>query len=292
MATLSHSPVRVARVALAAAEKALPAHASKFSRKDHLTLPQLTACLVLQRFLRTSLRGAEAFLKDSSDVRRVLHIEQAPDHTALWRAHRALTPEHLERLTEETVRLALRAHVLPEGSGATLIPDATGLTRSRASHFAAHSQSSYARRLARKKKRRRRKRMPKSAWHYPKWTIAIDRESFLILAQLARRGPYPGVQDFAPLALEAHSLRPSALVLADAGFESCDNLRLCREWLGARVVMRVGLRPRDKRGAHSIRCPYRRALALHLPRRLYSMRNAAESNFSADKRRFGDLTPN
>jgi hypothetical protein len=55
--------------------------------------------------------------------------------------------------------------------------------------------------------------------------------------------------------------------------------------------MRVRLHPRDKYKLASSKCPSRRALARKLPRRTCLLRNAAESTFSAHKRRFGDLTP-
>jgi Transposase domain (DUF772) len=179
MATLSHSPLRVARVVLASAEKALPKYASKYSRHDGCTLPQMTACLVLQRFWKTSLRGVEQALKDSPEVREVLGLRRVPDHSALCRAHKALTERHLERLTDETVRLAERAGALAQGEGATLLPNATGLTKSRASHYSQHSQSSYARRKAKRYHQRtgkkKKRKPPKSAWRYPKWAVAIDR---------------------------------------------------------------------------------------------------------------------
>ncbi|MFP2913559.1 transposase, partial [Pyxidicoccus sp. 3LFB2] len=255
------------------------------------TLPQLAACLVLRAFWRTSLRGAQAQLEDSRDLQKALHLRRVPDHNALWRAHRALSEEQLTGLTEQTVRLAQRAHALPRGKKAKLSADSTGLTASRSSHWASHQKPTCYWRARRKRKRAglrvaRAKKQPKKSWHHPKWSSAIDCHTHFILAQHASRGPLPDTQDFAPLALEAHLLRPSTLVLADRGFESEGNLRLCEEWLGARAIMRIK-RPRP--GA-SLKTPYRRALLHHLPPE-YSQRNASESSFSAHKRRFGDLTP-
>jgi hypothetical protein len=292
MATLSHSPVKVARVALAAAQAALPRYTSRYSRHDGCTLPQLAACLVLRAFWRTSLRGAQAQLEDSRDLQDALHLARVPDHNALWRAHRALSEQRLARLTEETLRLAKRARMLPRGAHAKLSADSTGFTASRTHQWASHQKPTRYWRARRKRKRAglrvaRAKKRPKKSWHHPKWTAAIDCHTHLLLAQHACRGPMPDVQDFAPLALEAHLLRPSALVLADRGFESEANLRLCEEWLGARAVMRI---KRPRRGAH-LHTPYRLALLRHLPREEYAQRNASESAFSAHKRRFGDLTP-
>jgi hypothetical protein len=284
--------VKVARVALAAAEAALPRYMSHYSRHDGCSFPQLAACLVLRGFWRTSLRGTQAQLEDSRELQEVLHLQRVPDHNALWRAHRALSEGQLTRLTQETVRLAERAHVLPHGQDAKLSVDSTGLTASRTSRWASHQKPTRYWRARRKRKRAglrvaRAKKRPKKSWHYPKWTPAIDCRTHLILAQGACRGPYPDVQDFAPLALDAHALRPSCLMLGDSGFESEANLALCEVWLGAHAVMRI---KQPRKGAH-LHTPYRLALLHHLPQALYCQRNASESGFSAHKRRFGDLTP-
>lgn len=290
MATLSHSPVRVARVALACAERALPRYMSHYSRHDGCTFPQLAACLVLQGFWKTSYRGVRAQLADSSDVRRALRLTHVPSHSALWRAHAALQEAHLERFTEETVRLAEKASLLPQGAEARLSADSTGFTRSRASHRAGYHPTRYWRRRRRRRARglrvARAKKPPKSNWDFPKWSPAIDVATHFILAQLSRRGPWPDMHDFAPLVLEANFLRPSARVLADKGFESSANLRLCEEGLGVRAVVRV----RRPRKGWPVKCRYRRALLRHLPAD-YRLRNASESAFSAHKRRFGDLIP-
>lgn len=298
MATLSHSPVMVARVALKCAEAVLPRYMSKYSRHDGCTFPQLAACLVLKGFWNTSLRGVQVQLQDAQEVRQALGLTHQPRYSALFRAHHALSLGQLEDFSEEAVRLALSAHALPDAASkeAILVADSTGLTPSPATQYAAGSRSAYARARHERAKRRaaargralKRKKPPKRAWRYPKWTLVMDRTSHLLLAQSARRGPYPDVQDFAPLALRAHALRASRLVLADAGFESSDNLRLCEEWLGARAVMRLHHHSLE---APRLKCPYRRALAHHLPRRTYRLRNSVESAFSAHKRRFGDRTP-
>jgi Transposase DDE domain len=132
-----------------------------------------------------------------------------------------------------------------------------------------------------------------SAWRYPKWAVAIDRQSLLILAQLAYMGPSGDVQDFAPLTLNAHVLRPSHLVVADSGYNSSRNLRLAEEWMDTRAVMRIrnNSKKSGRRRGEGIACPYRRHLFLHCPRQLYRKRNSVECAFSAHKRRFGDLTP-
>ena len=58
---MTKSSLALAREALTVASSALPAYASRFSRKD-FTLPQLFAILVLRKFWKTDHRGAVAGL--------------------------------------------------------------------------------------------------------------------------------------------------------------------------------------------------------------------------------------
>jgi len=76
--------------ALGVGREALPAYASKYSRKD-FTLPQLFAILVLRRFLKTDYRGVVALLNEWSDLRRVFKLSKAPDHSTLWYAEQKLS---------------------------------------------------------------------------------------------------------------------------------------------------------------------------------------------------------
>jgi hypothetical protein len=82
---MTKSPLAVARAALAAAADALPAYASKFSRKD-FTQHQLFALLALREFLRTDYRGLEQYLRDWSDLRQALGLTKVPDHSTLQKA--------------------------------------------------------------------------------------------------------------------------------------------------------------------------------------------------------------
>ena len=61
--SMSRSPVALARMALKVARQALPAYASRFSKKD-FTQHQLFALLVLKRFFKTDYRGTQALLGD------------------------------------------------------------------------------------------------------------------------------------------------------------------------------------------------------------------------------------
>lgn len=95
MRSMSKSPLAVAREALAAAEKALPAYSCAHSRRD-FTQHQLFAILVLQKFLDLDYRGIIAVLKDWSDLRQLLGLTKVPHHTTLhYAATRLVKGGHL-----------------------------------------------------------------------------------------------------------------------------------------------------------------------------------------------------
>src|SRR5437588_6367723 len=89
MSKLSKSPLRVAREALAVAQRRLRPYAHKYSPKK-FTQPQLFACLVLKTFLKTDYRGLTAHLADHSDLRAVLGIPVVPHFTTPQKASRRL----------------------------------------------------------------------------------------------------------------------------------------------------------------------------------------------------------
>jgi hypothetical protein len=83
---MTKSALAVARQALAAARAALPAYASKFSKKTY-TQHQHFAMLVLRQFLGTDYRGIEQHLRDWSDLRAALGLTgDIPDHSTLQKA--------------------------------------------------------------------------------------------------------------------------------------------------------------------------------------------------------------
>ena len=79
----------LARTALRVARQALPAYASKFSRRD-FTQHQLLAVLALEQFFKTDDRGIVAYLADWSDLRDALELEKLPHHTTLFHARKRL----------------------------------------------------------------------------------------------------------------------------------------------------------------------------------------------------------
>ncbi len=65
MREMSKSAVGVARGS-SVGEASLPRYASRYSRRDGFTLPQLFACLAVRRFLGQDYRGIEALLGEWS----------------------------------------------------------------------------------------------------------------------------------------------------------------------------------------------------------------------------------
>jgi hypothetical protein len=84
------SPRTVLREAYELAVPLLPTYASRFSRHDGFTEPQLFACLVLREHQKKSYRGVEALLADSRPWMADIGLDHAPDHNTLCRAFRRL----------------------------------------------------------------------------------------------------------------------------------------------------------------------------------------------------------
>ena len=83
MREMTKSAVGVAREALAVGEAALPRYASKYSRRDGYTLPQLFACLAVRKFLGQDYRGIEALLREWAELRAAIGLAKVPDHSTL-----------------------------------------------------------------------------------------------------------------------------------------------------------------------------------------------------------------
>ena len=68
------------------ASRLLPKYASRFSRHDEFTEPQLFACLVLREHQKKSYRGVEALLCRQPALAGGHRPDHAPDHNTLCRA--------------------------------------------------------------------------------------------------------------------------------------------------------------------------------------------------------------
>ncbi len=85
----TRSPVALARKALQVTRQAVPAYASKYSKKD-FTQHQLLAILALEQFFKTDDRGIVGLLNDLSDLRDTLELTKVPHHTTLFHARQRL----------------------------------------------------------------------------------------------------------------------------------------------------------------------------------------------------------
>jgi Transposase DDE domain len=271
MSTLSKSPNRIARQALATGYRALSLYAHRFSPKMY-TQPQLFACLVLKTFFKTDYRGLTVLLDDHSDLRAILGLRRVPHFTTLQKAsRRLLRVPQARRLFTTTVRRFLKRRRRIRRAAF----DSTGLDCGRRSFY-------YVRRRDRGSKRWQTVAYSRFA----KLEASVDCSSHLFLAVLVGRGPRVDVDRFVPL-LEAtlEQARVDA-VLADAGYDSEPNHRHAREQRGVRSFMPASIgRPTAKlpRGRH------RRRMKQRLNKRYgrYGQRWQAETGFSMLKRRLG-----
>jgi hypothetical protein len=85
----TRSPVALAKKAREVARHAIPAYASKYSKRD-FTQHQLLAVLALAQFFKTDDRGVVALLADLSDLRDTLGLKKVPHHTTLFHARQRL----------------------------------------------------------------------------------------------------------------------------------------------------------------------------------------------------------
>jgi len=89
MARTTHSPIALAKAALAAGRRAWPDYAHRFSPHKY-TQPQLFALLALRQFFKTDYRGLVQLVAEWSDLRQALGLQQVPNYSTLCYAERRL----------------------------------------------------------------------------------------------------------------------------------------------------------------------------------------------------------
>lgn len=99
--SMTKSPLALARVAYAVAQKSLPAYSSKYSRRD-FTQHQLFAMLTLRTFMDVDLRGLIAILSDWSDLREALELRKVPHYSTLSYAQKRLLKKLPSEFSNET----------------------------------------------------------------------------------------------------------------------------------------------------------------------------------------------
>ena len=269
MSTLSKSPVRVARQALAIGAQRLRLYAHRFSPKK-FTQPQLFACLVLKTFFKTDYRGISQQLVDHSDLRTVLNLKTVPHFTTLHKASkRLLRLARARRLFTATVHRFLKRRRRLRRAAL----DSTGLE-------CGHRSSYYVRRRNGTLKRWQTVTYSR----YAKLEAAFDCQSHLLVGVLVGRGPRVDTDRFVPLLDDTLTRVQLDAALADAGYDSEPNHRYARETRGVRsFIPATAGRPTTKPPTGK----YRRQMKQRLNKTYgaYGQRWQGETGFSMIKRR-------
>jgi Transposase domain (DUF772)/Transposase DDE domain len=210
--------VKCASVALHVGQAVLPAYRSQCS-KHRFTQPQLLAMLCLMRYEDWTFREAEVRIAEHRELRAALGLDHVPDYTTLYRFLRRLDETVLEQILSPVVQ-RLISQPSPQ---ATVAVDATGLAPGAISTCFV---------------KRAKDRGEGFTWrHWLTWTMAVDVDRHLILAQAARRGPTKDCALWRPLVSAAHARVPIGVVLADAEFDSERNHQHIRHTLQAHSVI-------------------------------------------------------
>jgi hypothetical protein len=271
MSTLTKSPLRVVREAVAVAHRRLRSYSHKFSPKK-FTQPQLFACLVLKAFLKTDYRGLVAHLADHSDLRAALGLQVVPHFTTPQKASRRLLRHRVaRRLFRTTIRRFLQRRRRLKRAAL----DSTGLDCGHASRHYIRRRNGTA------------KQWQTVAYsHYAKLEAAFDCDSHLMVGVLVGRGPRPDSDRFVPLLDTTLANVRIGSALADAGYDSEANHRYARERRGVRSFIPAAAgRPTTKLPTGH----YRRRMRQRLNKAYgsYGQRSQAEAGFSMFKRRLG-----
>lgn len=269
----SKSPKQTASVAYAAAKQVLPAYSHKFSPKK-FTQPQLVACLVLKEFFTTDYRGISAILEDSSDVRNILELTEAPHFTTLQKAAKKLLKKKtIRKLMESILKIATKGKLMKQTIRLAAL-DGTG--------FESHYVSSYF--VRRRDREVKEKYQTTTYTRYPKVGVVCDTNTHLVLCGIPGRGPGPDQWHYQAALQEATNQKKIVTLAADAGYDSEANHVLARTTYHMRTII-----PPTK-GRHTASLPptrYRRIMRQRLPFLPYGQRWQVETVFSMVKRNLG-----
>lgn len=260
--------VAFAKCALVIAKKVMPLYRSKYS-KHTFTQPQLLAILCLMRYEDWTFRETEVRLQEHVELRMALGLRQTPDYTTLYRFMRRLSPALIQTALQET---ALQTLHDGETKRAVFAVDATGLAPGAISTFFIN------------RKRDRGEGLP---WRYwLKWIVVVETKHQLLLAQIAKRGPYNDCALLRPLVDIAYQVMPASLVLADGEFDSERNHKHIREIHHMQSIIPA------KRGKKTWHLKGIRAqMKNNFPAKRYRQRNLIETVFSVVKRKLSARAP-
>ncbi len=250
-------------------QRVLPAYSHRYSPHRY-TQPQLFACLVLKTFFKVDYRGLVVLLREHSELRSILDLNQVPHFTTLQKASKRLLrlPSARSLFTNTVQRFLKRRKRLKRAAF-----DSTGLD-------CGHRSIYYVRRRNGTLKR----------WQtvgysrYAKLEVASDCTSHLLLAVLVGRGPRVDVDRFVPLLNATLEQVWLDAVLADAGYDSEPNHQHARDHNGVRsFIPATAGRPTTKPPSGR----YRRLMKSRLNKNYgkYGQRWQVETSISMLKRR-------
>jgi hypothetical protein len=260
--------VHFAKCALAIATRVLPLYRSKYS-KHTFTQPQLLAILCLMRYEDGTFRETEVRLQEQTELGRALGLKQTPDYTTFYRFMRRLSAERIQIALQET---ALETMKNGPAKRAVFAVDATGLAPGAISTFFIN------------RKRDRGEGLP---WRYwLKGVVVVETKHPLLLAQIAKRGPYNDCALLRPLVDVAHQVMPASLGLAAGEFDSERNPKHIREVHHMQSIIPA------KRGKKTWKLKGIRAqLKSNFPSKKYCQRSLIETVFSVVKRKLSTRAP-
>ena len=260
--------VDFAKCALEIATRVMPLYRSKYS-KHTFTQPQLLAILCLMRYEDWTFRETEVRLQEHVELRMALGLKQTPDYTTFYRFMRRLSTELIQIALQET---ALQTMNDGPAKGAVLAVDATGLAPGAISTFFINRKRDHGQGLP---------------WRYwLKWVVVVETKHQLLLAQIAKRGPYNDCALLRPLVDMAHQVMPASLVLADAEFDSERNHKHIRDvhHMNSIIPAKRGKKTWNLKGV-------RAQMKSNFPSKKYCQRNLIETVFSVVKRKLSTRAP-
>jgi hypothetical protein len=221
------------------------------------------------RYEDWTFRETEVRLQEHVELRRALGLKQAPDYTTFYRFMRRLSAERIQIALQEA---ALETIKNGPAKRAVFAVEATGLAPGAMSTFFIN------------RKRDRGEGLPWRFWL--KWVVVVETKHQLLLAQIAKRGPYNDCALLRPLLDMAHQVMPASLVLADAEFDSERNHKHIREVHHMQSIIPA------KRGKKTWKLKGIRArMKNNFPAKKYSQRNLIETVFSVVKRKLSTRAP-
>ena len=269
----SKSTLKVARMALEAANEALARYSHKKSPRK-FTQPQLLACLIVKEIRKLDYRGIHIMLSEWSDLREVLKLKKIPHFTTLCTASKRLLKKKESELLLQAILQKCKASGLLKDNSKLAAIDSTGIETRYASRY-------YTRRCKRHSGHYKHK--------YPKLSAICDTSNHLILGIFIDRGPrldHVEARDTLSNALEQQKFE---VLLGDAGYESEGFHCLCRDQLGIESIIPTTQRgrPRDDGEMKAVTGKYRQLMKELFPKELYGQRWQIETVFSMLKRNLG-----